>query len=145
HALRQERQGHLPRQAVRRQGRRTVGPGARRGHQGGAQGAVTAAMKSALARYAPLLILAAAWEILARLRPSDALPPPSGVIEAWYALVKTGELIVAAESSLYRGGVGLLLAIVVGAVIGIAIAWWRPANALIGPLVEMFYPMPKSA
>ena len=24
-------------------------------------------------------------------------------------------------------------------------AWWRPANALLGPLVEMFYPMPKSA
>jgi NitT/TauT family transport system permease protein len=24
-------------------------------------------------------------------------------------------------------------------------AWWRPANALASPLVEMFYPMPKSA
>ena len=24
-------------------------------------------------------------------------------------------------------------------------AWWRPVNLLLGPLVEMFYPMPKSA
>jgi ABC-type nitrate/sulfonate/bicarbonate transport system permease component len=24
-------------------------------------------------------------------------------------------------------------------------AWWRPVNALLGPLVELFYPMPKSA
>jgi ABC-type nitrate/sulfonate/bicarbonate transport system permease component len=24
-------------------------------------------------------------------------------------------------------------------------AWWRPINAALGPLVEMFYPMPKSA
>src|SRR5919202_175252 len=24
-------------------------------------------------------------------------------------------------------------------------AWWRLLNALLGPLVEMFYPMPKSA
>jgi ABC-type nitrate/sulfonate/bicarbonate transport system permease component len=24
-------------------------------------------------------------------------------------------------------------------------AWWRPANILLGPLVEIFYPVPKSA
>src|SRR6266702_8074905 len=24
-------------------------------------------------------------------------------------------------------------------------AWWRPVNAFLSPLVEMFYPMPKSA
>ena len=49
------------------------------------------------------------------------------------------------NDQLYRGGVGLVLAIAVGAVLGIAMAWWRPANALLSPLVEMFYPMPKSA
>jgi len=34
---------------------------------------------------------------------------------------------------------------VIGAVLGIAMAWWRPVNVLLGPLVEMFYPLPKSA
>ena len=33
----------------------------------------------------------------------------------------------------------------IGAVLGIVMAWWRPVNVLLGPLVEMFYPMPKSA
>ena len=42
-------------------------------------------------------------------------------------------------------GAGLALAIVIGAALGILMAWWRPVNVLLGPLVEMFYPMPKSA
>src|ERR1700730_5670244 len=42
-------------------------------------------------------------------------------------------------------GAGLVLAIVVGAGLGIFMAWWRPVSVLLGPLVEMFYPMPKSA
>jgi NitT/TauT family transport system permease protein len=59
--------------------------------------------------------------------------------------VRDGELITNGASSLYRAGAGLGLAIVIGAVLGIVMAWWRPVNALIGPLVELFYPMPKSA
>jgi NitT/TauT family transport system permease protein len=34
---------------------------------------------------------------------------------------------------------------VIGAALGIFMAWWRPVNVLLSPLVEMFYPMPKSA
>jgi ABC-type nitrate/sulfonate/bicarbonate transport system permease component len=34
---------------------------------------------------------------------------------------------------------------VIGASLGIAMAWWRPLNIAIGPLVELFYPLPKSA
>src|SRR6201999_3533323 len=48
-------------------------------------------------------------------------------------------------ASLYRGSIGLALAIVVGAALGILMAWWRPVNALLGPVVELFYPLPKSA
>ena len=39
----------------------------------------------------------------------------------------------------------LALAIVVGAALGIVMAWWRPVNVLLAPLVEIFYPLPKSA
>ena len=35
--------------------------------------------------------------------------------------------------------------IVIGASLGIAMAWWRPVNIVLGPLVELFYPLPKSA
>jgi NitT/TauT family transport system permease protein len=104
-------------------------------------------MKSTLLRYLPLLILALAWEALARsgLVSSLALPPLSKVIVAWIDLARDGELVLNGLSSLYRAGVGLALAIVVGAALGIAMAWWRPFNLLVSPLVEMFYPMPKSA
>jgi len=100
-----------------------------------------------LIRYLPLLILAAAWEIIARLGlvSSAALPPLSEVVKAWVDMVKDGELITNGMASLYRAAAGLALAIVVGGVIGIAMAWWKPVNVLISPIVEIFYPLPKSA
>jgi ABC-type nitrate/sulfonate/bicarbonate transport system permease component len=46
---------------------------------------------------------------------------------------------------LYRAGAGLALAILIGGVLGIAMAWWKPVNVLLAPIVEIFYPLPKSA
>jgi ABC-type nitrate/sulfonate/bicarbonate transport system permease component len=104
-------------------------------------------VKTALIRYAPLLLLALGWELVARLGlvSSSALPPLSKVVASWIDLLREGDLVTAAGFSLYRGGVGLVLAVVFGAALGIVMAWWRPVNALMSPLVEMFYPMPKSA
>jgi NitT/TauT family transport system permease protein len=98
-------------------------------------------------RYLPLLLLALAWEIGARtgLISTLALPPLSAVLAAWVDLVRDGELITNGAASLWRAAAGLLLAIGIGGVLGIVMAWWRPVNVLLGPLVEMFYPMPKSA
>ncbi|TMJ29472.1 MAG: ABC transporter permease [Alphaproteobacteria bacterium] len=102
---------------------------------------------TAVMRYLPLLILALAWEVSARagLVSTLALPPLSDVAAAWLELVKDGELVTNGAASLWRAGAGLVLAIVIGAGVGIFMAWWRPVNVLLGPLVEMFYPMPKSA
>src|SRR5215472_14928740 len=104
-------------------------------------------MKQTLIRYLPLLILAASWELVARLElvSSTALPPLSDVIAAWVDMIKDGELVTNGASSLYRAGVGLALAIFVGGILGIAMAWWKPVNVLLAPLVEIFYPLPKSA
>jgi NitT/TauT family transport system permease protein len=102
---------------------------------------------SVLLRYLPLLLLLAFWEIAARfeLISSSALPSLTEVGKAWVDLVKDGELIDNGAASLYRAGVGLLLSIVIGAALGIFMAWWRPLNLMLAPLVEIFYPMPKSA
>jgi NitT/TauT family transport system permease protein len=102
---------------------------------------------TAFLRYLPLLLLALAWEIAARagIVSTLALPPLSAVGAAWVDLAKDGELITNGVASLWRAGAGLLLAIVIGAMLGIFMAWWRPVNVLLSPLVEMFYPMPKSA
>jgi NitT/TauT family transport system permease protein len=99
----------------------------------------------ALLRYSPLLLLALAWELGARTGVVSTLPSLSDVVAAWLGLVKSGELITNGAASLWRAGAGLALAVAIGAVLGILMAWWKPVNVLFSPLVEMFYPMPKSA
>jgi len=96
-------------------------------------------------RYVPLLLLALAWEAAARLELSDALPAPSAVLVAWARLARDGELVANGLPSLYRAGTGLILAIALGSVLGVVMAWWRPLHALMSPLLELSYPVPKSA
>jgi len=98
-------------------------------------------------RYLPLLLLAIVWEVAALLHlvSSDALPPLSSVIASWFDLIKDGSLLTNGIASLYRAAAGLGLSIVIGGVLGIAMAWWKPVNVLVAPIVEIFYPLPKSA
>jgi NitT/TauT family transport system permease protein len=104
-------------------------------------------MMKTFIRYSPLLLLAIAWELVARLHlvSSDALPTLSSVIVSWFDMIKDGELVTNGLSSLYRAGAGLALAIVIGGALGIFMAWWKPVNVLLAPIVEVFYPLPKSA
>ncbi len=105
------------------------------------------ALASGFVRYSPLLILAALWEAVARagMVSTDVLPSFSSVMVAGVHLFDGTEVFTNAAASLYRGAVGLVLAIVVGGAIGVCMAWWKLVNAIAGPLVEMFYPLPKSA
>ncbi len=104
-------------------------------------------MTAALLRYLPLLILAVLWEVVTKLGlvSALALPPLTDVAAAWMRLLDGGDLWMNALVSLYRGGVGLLIAIAVGGALGVFMAWWRPIRTVAGPLVEIFYPLPKSA
>ena len=104
-------------------------------------------MRTALIRYLPLVLLAVAWELAARLNiiSSLALPPLSSVATAWVDLIKDGELIDNGGASLYRAFAGLFLAIIVGGGLGMAMARVRLLDVFINPLVELFYPLPKSA
>jgi NitT/TauT family transport system permease protein len=104
-------------------------------------------MKGVIVRYSPLALLAVLWEASTRLGvvPTLALPPLTEVATSWWRLLQSGDLGSNAAYSTYRGGVGLLLAIVIGGALGIGMAWWRPVRALMNPLVEIFYPLPKSA
>jgi NitT/TauT family transport system permease protein len=101
----------------------------------------------AVVRYLPILILALAWEAAARLGlvSSLALPPLSGVAAAWVDLFRDGDLLSNGLTSMFRGTAGLVLAVVLGGGLGIAMASSRAANVLLAPLVEVFYPLPKSA
>jgi NitT/TauT family transport system permease protein len=100
-----------------------------------------------LFRYSPLLLLAVAWEVTARLElvSTTALPPLSAVIASWIELIKDGDLVTNGMASLYRLAAGLGLAIIIGATLGVTMAWWKLVNVLVAPIVEIFYPLPKSA
>jgi NitT/TauT family transport system permease protein len=98
-------------------------------------------------KYLPLLFLALAWEAIVQLGlvSRDLLPSLSDVLKAGWQLAREGDLWKNGAASLYRGAAGLAFAIVVGAVLGILMAWWRVFDAFMAPLVEALYPMPKSA
>jgi NitT/TauT family transport system permease protein len=108
---------------------------------------MTARLIASLPRYTPLLLLALAWEALTRagIVPSAALPPLDMVATAWFGLAESGDLWSNAVASISRGAGGLALAIVCGSLIGVLMAWYRPIRIAVNPIVQFFYPMPKSA
>jgi NitT/TauT family transport system permease protein len=98
-------------------------------------------------RYLPLLLLLAIWESGTQIGVISkwALPTLSSVVAAWAGLLQGGELLYHAAASLMRGAVGLALAILVGTTLGVLMAWVRPIRVVFNPIVQIFYPMPKSA
>ena len=107
----------------------------------------SAGLLAALWRNTPLLLIALAWEAASRggLVARAVLPALSEVGAAWFDLAVTGELGLHALASSWRVAAGLGLAIVVGAALGLAMAWWQPARLVLSGLVELLYPLPKSA
>jgi NitT/TauT family transport system permease protein len=108
---------------------------------------MTATIAGATFRYLPIVILLALWQAASSLGwvSTAVLPPLTAVFEAGVRLLESDDFWSNAGASLYRGGMGLLLAIVIGAVLGIAMAWSRPVRTVVSPIVEIFYPLPKSA
>lgn len=101
----------------------------------------------ALWAYTPLLLLALTWEAIAdgRLVSQYALPSLTAVLSAWWKLLFDPLYYRDVAASFARMVAGLGAAIVTGVVLGTAIAWWRWVNVTVGPVVQLFYPMPKSA
>ena len=100
-----------------------------------------------LSRYAPLLLLAFAWEAVSRLSivSPAALPPLDKVAAAWLNLAESGDLWTNGVSSISRAAAGLGMAIAFGSIIGVLMAWYLPVRIVVNPIVQFFYPMPKSA
>jgi ABC-type nitrate/sulfonate/bicarbonate transport system permease component len=98
-------------------------------------------------KYSPLLILALVWELCSRvgLVSEYALPPLTQVLGSFRWLLLETDFFTHAGTSLARAGTGLLLAMFLGVTLGTLMASFRSVNAIIGPLVQTLYPMPKSA
>lgn len=102
---------------------------------------------TALLRYAPVLILFVAWEALTGLAlvSTAMLPPLSAVGAALVEMTRSGELLTNAVRSLSRAAAGLAAATVVGVAAGVLMARFRGVRLVVNPVVQIFYPMPKSA
>lgn len=100
-----------------------------------------------LTRYAPLLLLLGLWEAASRLGfvSAQMLPPFSAVVVAFLGLVGDGDLLVNAAASLWRALLGFSMAVVVGTLLGSGMALSRSVRLAFNPLVQFFYPLPKSA
>src|SRR5919197_4271356 len=96
-------------------------------------------------RYAPLLLLALAWEAATRMQlvSQYALPTVSGVVVSWWRLMQD-DLAYHSALSLMRGAAGLAAAMVLGTAAGVLMAWYRPGRGLGQPFVPVFFSPPKS-
>lgn len=98
-------------------------------------------------RYAPIALIFAVWELLARtgLVSEDVLPAFSTVLERLWQLFETGDMFVHVGASLVRVFTGLGLGIIVGSTLGFALAASVIAQKLVQPSLTFLYPLPKSA
>jgi NitT/TauT family transport system permease protein len=104
-------------------------------------------MKDVLLRVIPVVLVAALWEIAPRLGwvHPEFLPSLSDVTLAWAHQIATGELPYHAIASLANCAAGLAGGIILGVALGVLMAWHPLLNAIVGPLVQMTYPIPRSA
>ena len=103
--------------------------------------------EATLLRVLPVLIVAACWEALSRAKLIDPqlLPALNEVLRAWVAMTLSGELIQHAIFSLINLGFGLSLGVVFGTALGVMMARYPVVNATIGAVVQMTFPIPRSA
>ena len=91
--------------------------------------------------------LLALWELAYRsgVKPPYALPSPMDVALVLRGQLADGTLLEAMRTSLTRGGLGFLIAVLVGTPLGILIARVRPVRRGIGPLVSGLQSLPSVA
>jgi len=98
-------------------------------------------------RNIPIIIVLLLWEGATRygLVSKAMVPDLASVGAALWSMMGSGELWFNAGRSLGRAFAGLAAATVFGVLTGLLMATVRPIRLLVNPLVQLFYPMPKSA
>lgn len=93
---------------------------------------------------ASVIVVLAAWQLCASQGVVDQklTSSPWGVVQAARFLIDNGQLGSDVASSATLFGVGLGLAIVIGAAGGVLIGWWRLVAAVFEPWIAILYAMP---
>jgi ABC-type nitrate/sulfonate/bicarbonate transport system permease component len=110
-------------------------------------GRLVSALFHAVTRVFSILLLLAAWEILAR---SGALthfqlPAFSEVVERIWSDAVSGDLWLNTALTLYRALAGFAICAVFGVIIGMAMSRSVIANWFFDPIISVGFPMPKIA
>src|SRR3954470_20189944 len=94
-----------------------------------------------------IIVLLGIWELVYRagVKPSYALPSPADVGAVLREQLSDGTLFEAMRTSLSRGGIGFLIAVVIGTPLGLLIARVQPVRRGIGPLVSGLQSLPSVA
>jgi ABC-type nitrate/sulfonate/bicarbonate transport system permease component len=105
------------------------------------------AISVALIRVLPVLIVAGGWQVVssAGLINPEFLPSLGAVLTAWLDIILSGELLYQTAFSLLNLGVGFVLGAGVGVLIGLLMAWYPVVNATAGTIIQMTFPIPRSA
>jgi NitT/TauT family transport system permease protein len=97
----------------------------------------------------PPFIVAALWQLAFVMAGNPALPSPLAVMGRLVASLwvdgAPGPLLKHAWSSLFRVGVAVILATITALAVGLPMGRTRAGKALIRPLVNFFFPLPKIA
>lgn len=98
-------------------------------------------------RSAPVFILLLVWELVGAtgLVSREMVPGLGEIFGELFHMLANGDLLYNSARSLQRAGGGLIAAVVVGMLAGLLMASFRPFRLIINPIVQIFYPMPKSA
>lgn len=105
------------------------------------------ALLDVVIRFSPVLLLCVVWEFLglSGLISQQMLPGLGEIASAFFSMLFGGDLLYNTVRSISRAAGGLGAAVVVGIGVGLLMATFRPARLLVNPIVQIFYPMPKSA
>lgn len=91
-----------------------------------------------------VVVVIGAWQLCAStgVVNEKLTSSPWGVVQAFRFLFDQGTLGSDVTSSAELFGVGLGLAIVIGAIGGLAVGWWRALGAALEPWIAILYAMP---
>jgi ABC-type nitrate/sulfonate/bicarbonate transport system permease component len=96
-------------------------------------------------RVVSVAVFFAIWEYYGRRMDPIFMAPPSAILEAALALIRSGALKKALVETLWPFSVGMALTVVVGIMLGIVMAQWRTLEYVLDPFINALYAIPRIA
>lgn len=89
---------------------------------------------------AVIILLLLFWEVAPRIGVTDPtfFPPFSKVVEGWWGLVVSGELLAHFQASIVRSFIGFGIALLIAIPLGLLIGWYPIISDLLNPVLELF-------